>query len=112
MLKRLPHFFTLLAGLLICYCFIAAKSPTATQQYDYIAITQKDDLLEISSTSSKFESVKFKKKSKGYASDFSALLNKVNELEKQGYKLVQNNVYPISSSYVPNNYMILRKPKP
>jgi hypothetical protein len=39
MRKRLPHFLILLAGLLICYCFLAAKVPMAIKQYDYVNIT-------------------------------------------------------------------------
>jgi hypothetical protein len=110
--KRLPYLLTSLAVLLICCCFIATKAPSTTQQYDYIAVTQIDEQLEISSTTSKFEIVKFKKDSKGYDDNFTALLNKITELQGQGYEVVQNNVYTASSSYIPHNYMLLRRPKP
>ncbi|GEM_PF-2137496 len=111
MTKRLPYLLTLLAGLFICGCFMAAKAPAAPKQYDYVTLTQVDDQLEISSTSAKYENVRFKKDSRGYDNNYTALLSKVTELEGQGYEVVENNVFGLGSNYAPRNYMLLRKPK-
>jgi hypothetical protein len=111
MLKRLPYLLTLLAGLLICGAFIAAKAPAAATQYDFISVVQVDDHLEISSTSAKFEDVKFKKDTRGLDNNFTALLSKVSELQGQGYELVGNSVFGLGSNYAARNYMLLRRPK-
>ena len=72
MSKRLS-FLSVLAGLLVCFCFLAAKAPLVAKQYDYVTITQLGSSLRISSTPDYFEllSVKVDQGSEG---NFSALL--------------------------------------
>jgi hypothetical protein len=112
MSKRLPYLLTLLAGLLTCCCFIAAKAPTAAKQYDYVTLTQVVDQLEVASTPNKFERIKAKKDTKAFDHDFNALFNKVSELEAQGYELVENTLTPYSNgNTVSRNYVLMRRPK-
>jgi hypothetical protein len=109
--KRLPHFLSLLAGLLICYCFLAAKAPMAAKQYDYVTITQTGEFLKIASTPDHFEQSRTKLDKSGYYGNFSPLFAKVNEYEAQGYELVENNTLAIGSTGDLINYVMLRRPK-
>jgi hypothetical protein len=109
--KRLPHFLTLVAGLLICYCFLAAKGPTAAKQYDYVTIVQEGEFLRISSTPDHFEQPRTKMNINGYRGNFSLLFTKVNEYEAQGYELVENTALALGSENNLVNYVMLRRPK-
>jgi hypothetical protein len=109
--KRLPHLLTLLTGLLICYCFMAAKAPAAVKQYDYVTITQAGEFLKISSTPDHFEQSRIKLDKSGYYGNFSPLFAKVNEYEAQGYELVENNALGIGTTSDLVNYVMLRRPK-
>lgn len=103
--------FALLAGLLICGCFIAAKAPTAAKQYDYITLVQDGETLNVSSTPDHFEQLRTKLDKSGYRGNFSLLFTKVNEYEAQGYELVENNALTVGSNGYLINYVMLRRPK-
>jgi hypothetical protein len=45
---------------LACYAFIAAKAPAAGKQYDYVALTQNYDNLQIAIAPDNLESIKVK----------------------------------------------------
>jgi hypothetical protein len=109
--KRLPHFLSLLAGLLICYGFLAAKAPMATKQYDYVTITQVGDELRIASAPNHYEELRDKTVKDGSYGNFSPLLTKVNEYEAQGYELVENTAMSRGDSGLLVNYVLLRRPK-
>lgn len=109
--KRLPHLLTLLAGLLICYCFLAAKAPIATKQYEYVTITQTGDFLRIASAPDHYEELRDKTVKDSYSGNFSRLLAKVNEYEAQGYELVENTAMSRGDSGLLVNYVLLRRPK-
>ena len=47
--NRFPQLLTLLVGLLVCCCFIAAKAPMVAKQYDYVTIMQAGEELRIAS---------------------------------------------------------------
>ncbi len=109
--KRLPYLLTLLFGLLICGCFIAAKAPVAAMQYDYVALTQFDNYLQVATAPDNLQDIKVDTKHRGSDGNVGFLLAKVNELEAQGYELVQQSTYmPSPNSYV-RHYMLLRRPK-
>jgi hypothetical protein len=110
--KRLPHFLTLLAGLLICYCFLAAKAPMAAKQYDYVTITQVGDELRIASAPNHYEVLRDKTIKDGYNGNFSPLLTMVNEYEAQGYELFENTMSSYGATGALHNYVLLRRPKP
>lgn len=107
MLKRFPPLF-LLAGLLICFCFLAAKAPMAAKQYDYVTITQVGGSLKIASTPDHFEQLRVKVEGDG---NFGSLLTKINEYEAQGYELVNSNAFPTGSNGYMCDYVMLRRPK-
>jgi hypothetical protein len=109
--KRLPYLLTLLAGLLICYCFMAAKAPMAAKQYDYVTITQVGDVLRIASAPDHYDELRDKTVKDGYYGNFSRLLAKVNEYEAQGYELVENMALSRGDSGALNNYVLMRRPK-
>jgi hypothetical protein len=109
--KRLPHLLTLLAGLLICYCFLAAKAPMAAKQYDYVTITQAGEELRIASAPDHYEVLRDKTVKSGYYGNFSPLLTKVNEYEAQGYELFENTANSFGASGALYNYVMLRRPK-
>ena len=109
--KRFPYLLTLLAGLLICCCFIAAKAPLTTKQYDYVTITQLGEELRIASTPDHYEVLRDKKVRDGYFGNFSQLFAKVNEYEAQGYELVSNTTSGYGAGNALSNYVMLRRAK-
>jgi hypothetical protein len=109
--KHLSSGLTLLLGLLICYSFLAATSPAATKQYEYLTITQSGDELDISSPPDHFEQTRHKLTKNGYNGNFSLLFAKVNEYEAQGYELVENTALSSGASGALLNYVMLRRLK-
>ncbi|MGI4870674.1 MAG: hypothetical protein ACRYFX_05780 [Janthinobacterium lividum] len=111
--KPLSYLLTLLAGVLLCGGLLAAKSPAAAKQYDYVTITQRGEVLKISSTPDHFEEqhVKLDRSQSGYEGNFSFLFAKVNEYEGQGYELVENTGLSLGPSGALVSYVMLRRPK-
>lgn len=109
--KHFSYGLALLVGLLVCCSFLAAKSPTAPKQYEYLTITQMGDEIDISSPPDRFEQSRHKLTKNGYNGNFSLLFAKVNEFEAQGYELVENTALSSGGSGVLLNYVMLRRLK-
>jgi hypothetical protein len=111
MLKRLTPLLTLLLGLAVCYGFMAAKAPLAGKQYDYVTLIQSNNELQISTPPDKYEKINLKLSTNVYESNYGPLFAKVNELEAQGYELVNSNVFARGGDVVSRNYVLLRRPR-
>ena len=95
-------------GLLLAGGILAAKSPAEFRQYDYVTIVQHSTELYITSGPTKFEKIEVVQAGKKDLQNFTPLLQKVSELEGQGYELVENNY---ATTQITTNYVLMRKPR-
>jgi hypothetical protein len=94
MRKRFTPLLTLLLGFMACYGFLAAKAPAPPATvYDYVGLTYTGSSLQIATAPDKLENVKIKTDHTLYDGNVGPLLAKANELEAQGYELVDQTAY-------------------
>jgi len=80
------------------------------QTYEYMAMTQSYNSIKLNKNSESFEIIDIKKELLGNY-DFSPLLKRIQEYEKQGWEIVSNNVYCEGNGSTPQNYVLMRRKK-
>jgi hypothetical protein len=98
--------------LLVAGGIIAAKAPAEPKRYDYVSLVLTGGDLRISTEAGQFDvaDTKTTGKYRNYSYNFTPLLSKINELEAQGYELVDSNSFSetVGSARM---YALLRRPK-
>lgn len=80
-------------------------------QYEYMSMTQVDERIKINKNSESFEEVRIRDEKENDAYDYRPLLKRIEQLEKEGWELVANNVYVTGEGTVPRNYVLMRRKK-
>lgn len=93
-------------ALVIVFGFI--NKPSETIKYEYMQLISHRDFINIS-TPNDWSRVSVKENAKDVY-DFSPLLKLVDEYQKAGWEIVNNNI-TYKDTYAPVNFVLLRKPR-
>lgn len=93
---------------LILFSFSIMGFSQSPPTYEYLSMTQFATEITLNLNSESFERINIKDEKSRDNFDFSPILKRIEEYEKQGYELVSNNM---GFANGPHNYVLMRRKK-